>query len=137
MTSTRCSRLVVLFFSIALAATAQTTAKKSSAANVVNVTETDNGKDIEMTTAQTLQVSLKATAGTGYAWTVLGDPGPLKLMKQSTHSVHGAKPGGAQMQVFLFSASSPGIANLALVYRRSWQYNTPPAQKFAVKVNVR
>ena len=139
MTSTRFSRLLVLVFSIvvAAAATAQTTAKTPSPANVVNVTDADNGKDIELTTTQTLQVSLKATAGTGYSWSVLGDPGPLKLMKQSTHGAHGAKPGASQLQVFRFSASSPGIANLALVYRRSWEYNTQPAKKFEVKVNVR
>jgi predicted secreted protein len=45
--------------------------------------------------------------------------------------------GAPQMSVFQFSAASAGLANLTLVYRRSWEYNTTPAKTFSVRVNVR
>ena len=118
---------------------AQKQAQKSAGepASILNVTEADNGKDVDMSSGQTLQVKLPSIAGAGYAWTVNGDPTPLKLTKQSTQRKKSAKPGAAQVSVFQFSASSPGIATLTMVYRRSWEYNVPPAKKFEVKVNVR
>jgi predicted secreted protein len=145
MTSARLSRYTArIFITVVLAlsgvtASAQAKAQKPAGepAKVVNATEADNGKDVDMTSGQTLQVKLPSIAGTGYAWTVNGDPTPLKLTKQSTQRSKSAKPGAAQVSVFQFSASSPGIATLTMVYRRSWEYNVPPAKKFEVKVNVR
>src|SRR5690349_53432 len=129
---------ILLAVSGAMAA-AQTHAQKSAPAsgNIVNVTEADNGKDVDMSSGQTLQVKLPSIAGTGYSWTVDGDPTPLKLTKHSTQRNKSAKPGAAQVSVFQFSASSPGISTLTMVYRRSWEYNVQPAKKFGVKVNVR
>jgi predicted secreted protein len=145
MTPARLSRFTArIFITVVLAlsgvtASAQAKAQKPAAepAKIVNVTEADNGKDVDMSSGQTLQVKLPSIAGTGYAWTVNGDPTPLKLTKQSTQRKKSAKPGAAQVSVLQFSASSPGIATLTMVYRRSWEYNVPPAKKFEVKVNVR
>ena len=145
MTSARLSRYTArILFTAVLAlsgvtASAQAEAQKPAGgpAKIVNATEADNGKDIDMSSGQTLQVKLPSIAGTGYAWTVNGDPTPLKLTKQSTQRSKSAKPGAAQVSVFQFSASSPGIATLTMLYRRSWEYNVPPAKKFEVKVNVR
>ena len=41
------------------------------------------------------------------------------------------------MSVFQLSANSAGLATLTFVYRRSWEYNVPPAKTFAIRVNVR
>jgi predicted secreted protein len=141
MTSARPSRytatsvIAVVFILSGVMAGAQKSAPDSR--NIVNVTEADNGKDLDMSSGQTLQVKLPSIAGTGYSWTVDGDPTPLKLTKHSTQRNKSAKPGAAQVSVFQFSAASPGISRLTMVYRRSWEYNVQPAKKFEVKVNVR
>ncbi|HZP23656.1 MAG TPA: protease inhibitor I42 family protein [Terriglobales bacterium] len=108
-------------------------------ASTVVVTDADNGKDIDLTSGQTLEVKLKSTAGTGYSWTVTGDPAPLKLTK--TYTQHNksasARAGASQSTVFQLNATSAGLSTLTLVYRRSWEYNVPPAKTFSVRVNVR
>src|SRR5689334_16798752 len=129
----------LLLMALALSATAQTSAKKKSSApdSTVTITEAQNGGDVDLTPGQTLQVKLKVVSGTGYAWAVSGDPGPPKLMKTSTQRSKAAKPGAGQLAVFDFSAGSAGMSTLTMVYRRSWEYNVPPAKTFTVRVNVR
>ena len=105
----------------------------------VTVTDHDNGKDIDLPSNQTLIVKLASNPSTGYNWTVLGDPGPLKLQKTSyrKNSKSAQVVGAPGVQTFQFSAGSAGIANLNLAYRRSWEYNTPPVKTFSLRVNVR
>jgi predicted secreted protein len=142
------SNVAVLVFIIALAslgatsvaqqaADANTTPKKSKP--IVGVMESDNGKTIDMDSSQTLCVKLKVIAGTGYSWTLNGDPAPLKLGKSYTQQSNSTarRAGGPQMSVFELSANSSGVANLTFTYRRSWEYNVPPAKTFNVRVNVR
>jgi predicted secreted protein len=108
-------------------------------ASTVTITDADNGKDIELTTGQTLEVKLKSTAGTGYSWAVSGDPAPLKVTKSSTQRNKGSSPraGASQSSVFELTAASPGLSTLTFIYRRPWEYNMPPAKTFSVRVNVR
>jgi predicted secreted protein len=122
-----------------LPSTALSAADTKNAESTVNVTEADNGKDIDLTTAQTLQIKLKSIAGTGYAWTLDGDPAPLKLVKQfSQHNKStSGRAGAPSFSVFQLKAGSAGLANVTFVYRRSWEYNVPPAKTFSLRVNVR
>ena len=117
----------------------QTAAKATpqSAPHTVTITDTDNGKDVDITTGQALIVKLKGNPSTGYAWSVSGDPAPLHLKKSSHERNKSGMAGAPQMSVFQFSAASAGLANLTLVYRRSWEYNTTPAKTFSIRVNVR
>lgn len=105
----------------------------------VTITDQDNGKDIDMSAGGSLVVKLRSSPSTGYSWIVAGEPSPLRLAKstyqkssKSTHMV-----GSAGTQVLQFSAATAGMATLNLVYRRTWEYNEPPARKFSVRVNVR
>ncbi len=118
-------------------AIAQQTADAKKAPAVVAVFEADNGKDIDLTAGQTLRIKLKTIAGTGYAWSLSGDPAPLKLTKTSTQRSKNQQPGAAQMSVFDLTASSAGLANVTFVYRRSWEYNVAPVKTFTIRVNVR
>lgn len=115
------------------------TADANSAASVVNVTEAENGKEVDLGGGQVLQVKLKSIPGTGYAWTLDGDPAPLKLVKSFTQRKKSASgmAGAPQMSVFQLKANSAGLATVTFVYRRSWEYNVPPAKTFSVRVNVR
>jgi len=117
-------------------AVAQQASDPAKTLPVVRVTEAENGKDIDIADGQTLQVKLKSIAGTGYAWTLSGDPAPLKLTKTSTQRGKN-QPGAAQMSVFQLQANSAGMATVTFVYRRSWEYNVPPAKSFSIRVNVR
>jgi inhibitor of cysteine peptidase len=111
--------------------------KVSSA--TVTVTGQDNGQDVDLTTGGILIVKLKSNPSTGYSWTVSGDPSPLRLEKTTyvKNSQSSKAVGAPGMQVLRFGVSSSGMATLTVVYRRSWEYNVPPAKTFRVRVNVR
>jgi inhibitor of cysteine peptidase len=113
------------------------TAKASSPA--VTITEQDNGKDVDLSSGETLIVKLTGNPSTGYGWTVAGDPAPLKLQKTSfvKNSKSSQNVGAPGTQVLRFSASSAGMATLTVVYRRSWEYNLSPMKTFSLRVNVR
>jgi inhibitor of cysteine peptidase len=111
---------------------------RPSSSNVV-LTEQDNGKDIDLTIGSTLVVKLPSNPSTGYNWTVVGEPSPLKLQKTSFRkgTTKGTSVGASGTAILQLSASSAGLATLTLVYRRSWEYNVPPIKTFAVRVDVR
>lgn len=131
-----------LLFAVAIAAevpqTASSGATAKTANSAVTVTDQDNGKDIDLTSTQTLIVKLASNPSTGYRWTVVGEPSPLKLQKDSYRkSTKSSAMGAPGVQVFQFGASGSGMANLTLNYHRSFEYNQPPAKTFTLRVNVR
>lgn len=137
-------RVCLVMLAIALgfdsaAARPTTASSNAKAALSTMLTEQDNGRDIDLNAGETLIVRLPSNPSTGYNWAVAGEPAPLKLQKSTFHKKAGyAKAvGDAGTSVFQLTASSSGIANLTLVYRRSWEYNTPPLKTFSVRVNVR
>ena len=119
--------------------TSASTAPANASSPTVTVTDQDNGKDIDLIAGNTLLVKLKSNPSTGYAWTVSGDPSPLRLEKTTyvKNSKSSKAVGAPGMQVLRFGVSSSGMATLTVVYRRSWEYNVPPAKTFSVRVNVR
>src|SRR5579863_7295139 len=73
---------------------AQQAADKKKSESVVGVFEADNGKDIDITTGQTLRIKLKTISGNGYSWILSGDPAPLKLTKSYTQQNNSRRAGG-------------------------------------------
>jgi inhibitor of cysteine peptidase len=112
---------------------------EKTVSHTVSISDEDNGKDVDLISGGTLIVKLKSNPSTGYSWAVAGDPSPLKLQKTSyrKNTASSKAVGAPGVQVFQFSANSAGMAVLNLIYRRSWEYNVPPAKKFSVRVNVR
>lgn len=129
--------VAVVMFGRAIAIPLRADAK--SADSIVNVTEAENGKEVDLGSGQVLQVKLKSIPGTGYAWTLDGDPAPLKLVKSFTQRKKSTSgmAGAPQMSVFQLKANSAGLATVTFVYRRSWEYNVPPASTFSIRVSVR
>lgn len=116
-----------------------TTSSNAKTPPATTITEQDNGRDIDLNAGDILIVKLPSNPSTGYNWLVAGEPAPLKLQKSAFHNkASSAKTvGAAGITALQFTATSSGIANLTLVYRRSWEYNTPPMKTFSVRVNVR
>ncbi len=105
--------------------------------STVTVSEKDNGKDVDLTTGQTLVVKLNGNPSTGYAWTVSGNPAPLQLWKTYHQRSKSGMAGAPQVVVFEFRGTASGVTNLTLIYRRGWEYNVAPARSFRIRVNVR
>jgi inhibitor of cysteine peptidase len=135
-----CLVMLAIGLEFGSAAAQHTTAgSNAKAAPATTLTEQDNGRDIDFTAGDMLIVRLPSNPSTGYGWTVAGEPAPLKLQKSTFHkkASNGKAVGATGTSVFQLTATSSGIANLTLVYRRSWEYNSPPLKTFAVRVNVR
>jgi len=133
--------LMVLAIGLGFGSAAAQHSKASSNAKeapATTLTEQDNGRDVDLNTGEALIVRLPSNPSTGYNWTVAGEPAPLKLQKSTFQKkTANGKVGASGMSMFRLTAGSSGIANLTLVYRRSWEYNTPPMKTFSVRVNVR
>lgn len=128
---------LVLMAASAVGTVQQPTSSAAAPSAAITVTDKDNSKDIDLTAGQTLIVKLQGNPSTGYAWSVSGDPAPLKLTKSYHERNKSGMAGAPQVAVLRFVASSPGVTNLTLVYRRSWEYNVAPAKTFSIRVNVR
>ncbi len=134
---------ISLYLALALSAAGQHSSSSGTAPKTLppaaTLTENDNGKDIDLTTSETLIVKLKSNPSTGYSWVVKGNPSPLRLEKSTYRKGGGSaqKAGAPGVQVLRLSASTVGLATLNLEYRRPWEYNMPPAKTFTVRVDVR
>ena len=130
--------LLAISSSLTLIGQQASSSQGKSPAGVV-LTERDNGTDVDLSPNSSLTVKLPSNPSTGYAWTVVGDPSPLKLQKNSFRkgATKSGTVGASGTSVFQLSATSAGMATLTLVYRRSWEYNLPPMKTFTVRVNVR
>lgn len=129
----------LLFLPSGFLITAQTSAGTAAfGPSKLTLTDVDNGKDIDLAAGSTLVVKLPSNPSTGYTWTLAGDPSPLKLQKTIFHRnpKDDNAVGAPGTETFQLSAKSAGMAMLTIVYRRSWEYNIPPAKTFAVHVNV-
>ncbi len=114
---------------------------KSTAVDLSNcervLVDDNNNQDVTVHKNKMLCVKLKAQLGTGYGWSVAGTADILSLQGQpDTEPAAKNLPGGAEHQVFRFSAVKAGSGNLELHYIRPWLKNEPPAKKFKVKVTV-
>lgn len=104
----------------------------------VVLTDSDNGKSFTLAPGANLEVSLRATSGTGYLWTIAGnDPAVLKPRGLGNFEMpKDAPPGAMGTQVFHFDAQTPGTAKLEMAYVRPWEKNTPPAATWSITVRV-
>lgn len=138
----RPSLVLLLTMTVCIASLGQQSASASKtqtfSPNVV-LTEQDNGKDIDLTIGGALIVKLPSNPSTGYGWTVVGEPSPLKLQKTSFRKgkTKDNAVGASGTAIFQLSANASGMTTLTLVYRRSWEYNVPPIRTFVVRVDVR
>jgi inhibitor of cysteine peptidase len=130
---------LLIFACASLVAQQAASTSSAKAPSGVVLTDRDSGTDVDLAPNTPLIVKLPANPSTGYVWTVIGDPSPLKLQKASFQKAKtkSAAVGASRTAVFRLNASSAGVATLTLVYRRSWEYNLPPMKTFSVRVNVR
>jgi len=112
---------------------------KAAAPPPLTVTEQDNGKTIQITVGQNLLVQLPSNPTTGYQWSVLGNPAPLKFDKSEYASDPQAagRMGAGGTQIMRFVAKSPGKVELKLGYARRWEKDVPPAKTFAATIVVK
>ena len=108
------------------------------AAQTVTIAE-GNGRAPKVTLApgDTLEIILRAQAGTGYSWQLAATAARFFTVSSETLATDKQLPGGEVFQLFRIHADSPGRQLLDFQYSRPWEKNTPPARIFRVKLRIR
>ena len=98
------------------------------------LTSEQNGSRLAVSVGDTITVSLPETATTGYRWE--SDSGGESLRVVDTHPKASATPRGAPGQrVITFEVLRPGLTQLRLVRKRSWEQTI--AEQYTVELEVR
>jgi inhibitor of cysteine peptidase len=110
-----------------------------AADRVVALTENQNASTAEIAKAQNLEIRLPVQGGTGFSWALTHAPSaPVRLVSSEILPTEaGNRPGGPQMQLFVFTPKAAGSGDIELGYRRPWEKDAPPARAFSVHVVVR
>jgi len=105
--------------------------------NTLVLTESENGKTVQLPLGGQLVVRLPAQLGTGFSWAVVSRKGDaLRVTEQRTESAGQLRPGGSEEQVFVFAPQASGSEDVELAYRRPWEQNQPPARTFRFSATV-
>ena len=112
-----------------------TTAAAAPSAGLT-VTEADNGQTVQVAAGGTVVVELPGNPTTGYIWQVTANDESILLPTGYEFTPDSDAMGAGGMEQFKFNAMAPGTVELALANSRPWETDTPPAETFAVTVEV-
>lgn len=109
-----------------------------SPGSVVTLSDSDNGKTVELKKGATLIVQLVSNATTGYSWSALSSSSALKLIKSDYKEQQEKAPiaGSPGLQSFEWKAEASGTVRLHLEYRKPWEKNVPAAKSFSITVQI-
>ena len=93
-----------------------------------------NGSTIHARVGTALVVRLPGNATTGFRWLPAGVAAGLRLTSTRYLPAKPVRPGSGGTFVFRFAVRGSG--RVQLVYRRPWERNTPPAERYSVRVAV-
>lgn len=101
--------------------------------------EVKGNKTVGMWKGQTLKLVFEANATTGYLWE-LADQDNKGVVTQVgkfryVHKERGLVGSGG-LQIFRCEGTKRGKAKLVFEYRRPWEKNVPPAERYVVRVIV-
>jgi len=126
--------VAVLLSAAACGSTGTTTA---TGPKTVAVTDSDNGKDVELNQGDTLEVTLAGNPTTGYIWEQVDpDTAVLRQAGQTEFKPDSSAIGSPGQFYLRFDAAGPGKTTLQMQYSRSFEPDTPPAQTFSLSVTV-
>jgi inhibitor of cysteine peptidase len=104
------------------------------------LTETDNGKTVNLKPGDMLVIRLAGNPTTGYSWEaqdldiqVLEQAGEAEFESENTTP---DLVGVGGTMILTFKAISTGTTTLTLVYHRPWEADVAPIQTFSVTVTV-
>jgi len=108
-------------------------------AETVDVSEADDGGQVEVELDKLLAVTLESNPSTGYQWEFIeNNDAILKQFGQTEYKpAENSNPrvGGGGWDIFRFKAVSAGQTSLEFVYHRSWE-DAEPLKTFSIQVTV-
>lgn len=124
---------------VVLGAGASHSAISASGPILVNVALNQPRATVSTVANRDFIVRIPLQPGTGYAWTVIGNPRLVQLTDQSAESANPsmpARPGRWETQVFRFHVNAAGIEIVRFGYLRPWEKEKQPARLFALQITA-
>ena len=102
----------------------------------MQLTDNDNGRAVEISTGDELEVILEGNPTTGYRWELReADPGVLEPGPSRFAPASGAIGSGGK-EILSFRGVGPGRTALKLSFQRPFERGKPPAKEFSLTVTV-
>jgi inhibitor of cysteine peptidase len=100
------------------------------------VDESYDGKEVEVTIGQTLEVQLNENPTAGFRWNLTSKGEPQCLLLDDSYDVSSTTPGQGGIHSWRFRAEENGECQIKFAYGRQWQQDAKPAQTFTLKVRI-
>ena len=104
---------------------------------LTTLSESDNGRTVELQVGDKLDVTLNENPSTGFTWEIGSvDEAIIKQVGESEFKP-GTGIGASGQRTFHFEAVASGQSDLQLVYHRPFETNAPPSSTFEVTIIVK
>jgi inhibitor of cysteine peptidase len=141
---------LLLIFSLALSGCAQTVTPSPNPDNATNeailmetdqapltLTEEQNGGTVALMVNDLMRVQLDGNPTTGFTWETGNlDTSLLEQVGEAEFTQNSNLVGAGGTFTFTFKALKEGVTHLHLIYHRTFEKTTPPAQVFDVTVDI-
>jgi inhibitor of cysteine peptidase len=129
-------RLILLLIVSSLSACGTSATPEKSARQI---TEADAGRQIELRTGDTLEITLPLNPTTGFQWEVSSDLDPtiLRPVGEPTFKPSSSAVGSGGQVTLRFEAVGTGQTELKLILHRPFEKDVPPIQTLEVAVMVK
>ncbi len=101
------------------------------------VDETFNGRTIDVTIGQTIEVRLPENPTTGFSWQLTSDGRATCVMTDDEFIAPVGPPGKGGDHTWKFKATHAGESDVELGYRRRWESSSTASRTFKIHVKVR
>ena len=104
---------------------------------MLTLSEKDDGRSIDLTVGDDIEVSLPENATTGYRWAVdRTDDAVVNLVSTRPNYPSGGAVGSGGQVSFVFRGGKPGTGAIALKQWRPWEGDLSIVGRFRVEVHV-
>ena len=103
---------------------------------MVELSEIDNGRTIDLALGQILLVRLPENPTTGYRWEIEGTTEDIVLPQGRTFKTSSTAFGGGGTRVFEFKATSGGTTQLCIRHWQRWEGESSIDRHFKVTIRV-
>jgi predicted secreted protein len=104
----------------------------------MRITKNDNGREIDVSRGNLIEVSLDSQGTTGYLWTFESiDPDYIEVMREE--SAVASAPGltgGAVIHTWLLRLKKEGLTEIRMSYKRPWEGKDKAADTFTVRLRI-
>jgi inhibitor of cysteine peptidase len=103
---------------------------------MLKINESYNQQEVTTKKSDTLELSLAENPTTGYRWDVTSSGEPVCKLDETDYEPGGSGLGRGGTRRWKFLVLAPGVATIALEYRRPFETGKAPSKTFTVRVRA-